>query len=411
MSRHPVRFPLLAALALAAGCSDAPSAPVSLARPSAAVAGGEGQPERIAGQYIVVFRDDVRDAPGLARQLVAAHGGTLRFTYQHALRGFAAALPDAAVAALQSNPNVERVAPDVLVHAAATQTRATWGLDRIDQRALPLSKTYTYTETGAGVRVYILDSGIRFDHAEFASASGSRAVPGYDAMSDGRNGADCNGHGTHVAGTVGGTTYGVAKGVTLVSVRVLGCDGSGPNSGVAAGIDWITADVAARSQAARQPAVVNVSLLDPATDILDIPVRNSIASGITFAVAAGNGGFFGGVNACDYSPARVPEAITVSATTSSDARASYANYGSCVDLFAPGSSISSADYNSRTRITVKSGTSMAAPHVAGAAALYLERNRAASAQDVAAAVLASATSGTVTNAGSGSPNRLVYTGH
>jgi subtilisin family serine protease len=362
-----------------------------------AAAPGNSGAEVIPDQYIIVFKQDVRDVPGLARRLAAAHGRSPRFVYEHALKGFAAQLPAAAAAALARNPNVAYVEQDQVVHAfETTQPNATWGLDRSDQRALPLSGTYTYTPTGAGVTVYIIDTGIRTDHAEFGGAGG-RASSGFDAIGDGRNGNDCNGHGTHVAGTVGGTTYGVAKAVKLVAVRVLNCNGSGTTSGVIAGVDWVKANHV-------KPAAANMSLGGGASTSLDNAVKNSIAAGVTYAIAAGNSN----ANACNYSPARVAEAVTVGATTSSDARASYSNFGSCLDLFAPGSSITSAWYTSATATNTISGTSMAAPHVAGVAALYLQTNATATPAAVANAIATTATSGKVTSAGTGSPNKLLF---
>ena len=385
------------------GCRDAASPHPSLPRADASAATRAAPApearglETIPGQYIVVFNDDVRDVPGLARRLAADHGGAPRFVYERALKGFAARIPDAAAAALGRNPNVARVEQDQVVRVSATtQASATWGLDRSDQRALPLSGSYTYTPTGAGVTVYIIDTGIRFDHAEF----GARAVSGHDVI-DGGTADDCNGHGTHVAGTVGGTTYGIAKGATLVGVRVLDCEGSGTMSGVIAGVDWVTGQKTANPDV---PVAANMSLGGGASSALDDAVQRSISAGITYAVAAGNDGY----NACYYSPARVAQAITVGATTSSDARASYSNHGSCLDLFAPGSSITSAWYTSSSATGTISGTSMATPHVAGVAALYLERNPGATPQQVRDAIVSSATSNVVTGAGTSSPNKLLY---
>ena len=351
--------------------------------------------EFVPGQYIVVFRNDVQDPATLAQSLIRAHGAAHRFTYTHAIKGFAATMSDAAAAALAHNPRVAYVEQDQVMHAITTETNATWGLDRIDQRALPLNGTYSYTPTGAGVTAYIIDTGIRFDHAEF----GGRAATGIDEVTAGGDAADCNGHGTHVSGTVGGATYGVAKSVSLVAVRVLDCSGSGTTSGVVAGIDWVTAHHAT-------PAVANMSLGGGASTSLDDAVRQSVSSGVTYAIAAGNSN----ADACSYSPARVAEAITVGATTSSDARASYSNFGTCLDLFAPGSSITSAWYTSSTATNTISGTSMATPHVTGTAALYLETNPTASPSAVTSAIVGSATSGVVASAGTGSPNKLLYSG-
>lgn len=383
-----------ASLALAAcESSRSPVEPRAARTPDVNYAVVTAQPEVIPGQYIVVFKADVQDPAGLAQRLIQAHGASHRRTYLHAIKGFAANMSDAAAAAIARNPQVAYVEQDQVMHAITTEANATWGLDRIDQRALPLNGTYTYTPTGAGVTAYIIDTGIRFDHVEF----GGRAVTGIDEVTAGGTAADCNGHGTHVSGTVGGATYGVAKSVQLVAVRVLDCSGSGTTSGVVAGIDWVTGNHTT-------PAVANMSLGGGASTSLDDAVRSSITSGVTYAIAAGNSN----ANACSYSPARVTEAITVGATTSSDARASYSNYGSCLDLFAPGSSITSAWYTSSTATNTISGTSMATPHVTGTAALFLETNPGASPSAVASAIVASATSGVVSSAGTGSPNKLLY---
>ena len=345
--------------------------------------------------YIIVFRDGVRDVPGLARQLVAQGGGTLGHTYQSALKGFSASMPAAAVEGLRRNPNVELVEADQEMSIVTTQSNATWGLDRIDQRDLPLSTTYSYDVDGTGVRSYILDTGIRASHTGF----GGRVSSGFTAINDGRGTEDCNGHGTHVAGTVGSATWGVAKNTALVAVRVLNCRGSGTTSGVIAGIDWVTANHL-------KPAVANMSLGGGASTALDNAVANAVAAGVTFVVAAGNSN----ANACNYSPARAPSAVTVGATTSSDARAAYSNYGSCLDIFAPGSGITSAWHTNNTATNTISGTSMASPHVAGAAALYLDDNPGASPAAVATALTGNATTGKVTGAGTGSPNRLLFVG-
>jgi len=364
---------------------------------------------QIPDRYIVVFADGtdraavdaaLMEAEAAAASSLDAAGNpqtlSLHYRYDAALVGFAASMPASSLDALKKNPNVVNIEADQVITLSATQSPVTWGLDRIDQRNLPLSNSYTYNNTGAGVTAYIVDTGILFGHTEF----GARASFGYDAF--GGNGADCNGHGTHVAGTVGGSTYGVAKGVTLKAVRVLNCSGSGTNSGVIAGVNWV-----ASHHAAGAPAVANMSLGGSVSSALDTAVKNAINDGVTFAVAAGNSNR----NACNYSPARVAAAITVGATTSSDARASYSNYGSCLDLFAPGSSITSAWYTSTSATNTISGTSMATPHVAGVAALYLQSNTSASPATVRDAIVNNATTGKVTSPGSNSPNRLLFTAY
>ena len=354
----------------------------------------------IPGRYIVVLEDWAAGARGVdsnaeavAEELSLVYGGKIDRVFKHALNGYVAELNDKAAEELSKDNRVLYVEQDSEVSIDATQTGATWGLDRIDQRDRPLNGTYTYTPTGSGVNAYIIDTGIRRTHNDF----GGRAFAGFDAIGDGQNSNDCNGHGTHVAGTVGGTTYGVAKSVRLYAVRVLNCSGSGSNSGVIAGVDWVT-------QNRVRPAVANMSLGGGASSALDTAVNNSIASGVTYAVAAGNSN----ANACNYSPARVGNALTVGSTTSSDARSSFSNFGSCLDIFAPGSSITSAWYTSNTATNTISGTSMASPHVAGVAALYLQGNPTASASTVNAAIINSASTSKLTSIGTGSPNRLLY---
>jgi subtilisin family serine protease len=367
------------------------------------------QPARIIpGQYIVVYKDNPAVLSALKslqagrvslqslQSLGLEAGSTVQHVYTSALLGVAANLSDGAVAALKQDPRVDFVEADQWMESSTTQSPATWGLDRIDQRDLPLSNTYSYTATGSGVRAYIIDTGIRTSHGEFAG----RASAGFDSIGDGQNGQDCHGHGTHVAGTVGGSTYGVAKEVSLVAVRVLSCSGSGSNSGVIAGVDWVR-------QNAVKPAVANMSLGGGASTALDNAVTNAINSGVVFAVAAGNSNR----NACNYSPARTAAAITVGATTSTDARASYSNYGSCLDIFAPGSSITSAWIGSDSALNTISGTSMATPHVAGVSALYLSANPSATPLTVRDALVNNATTGKVTNRGRNSPNRLLFSNY
>ncbi|MDO3705457.1 S8 family serine peptidase [Micromonospora sp. C28SCA-DRY-2] len=385
----------VAALAMVAAATPAMAAePVGVIRS----AGGD---TAVADSYIVVFKDSAvgRSAVGdNAQRLVGRHGGTVARTYGAALRGFEVRVGAKAAARIAADPAVAYVEQNHTVTISGTQTNPpSWGLDRIDQRNLPLNNSYTYPNTASNVRAYVIDTGVLYGHNDF----GGRAVSGFDAV-DGGSADDCNGHGTHVAGTVGGSAYGVAKGVQIVGVRVLNCQGSGTNAQVVAGIDWVTAN-------AVKPAVANMSLGGGANSSIDTAVTNSINSGITYAVAAGNGDIFGNrQNACNYSPARVASAITVGATQNNDAAASFSNFGTCVDILAPGVNITSAWHTGNTATNTISGTSMASPHVAGAAALVLSANPSWSPQQVRDSLVNNATPNVVTNPGTGTPNRLLY---
>ena len=351
-----------------------------------------------ANDYVVVLRDSVTRPMMIARSQ-NVRVSAISHVYRHALKGYAATLSGPMVASLRADPRVESVTLDGTVSIAETQTGATWGIDRIDQPGLPLSTTYDYVSTGLGVTAYVIDTGINIAHTDF----GGRAVNGWDFIGKDQTAEDCNGHGTHVAGTIGGTTYGVAKQVTLVAVRVLDCNGSGSFSGVIAGIDWVTG-----VHAAGAPAVANMSLGGGAYKPVDTAVANSIADGVVYAVAAGNSN----ADACRYSPARTPAAITVAATTMTDARATYSNYGRCVDINAPGSSITSAWSTSVTATNTISGTSMATPHVAGAAARYLQQFPSSTPTEVRDALYVGASRDVVTGISkrpyNSTPNRLLY---
>lgn len=384
---------LAAALALGAqtGASAEPA-------PAEAAVHYAGAPNGVPGSYLVVLdpaRASARTPRG--RSVVERFGGTVRRTYDSALNGFSAQMSQRQARRLAADPAVVAVAQNRKLRLDSTQpSPPSWGVDRIDQRRLPLNESYTYPNAaGQGVTAYVIDTGINISHQDF----GGRASYGYDAIEDDFEADDMHGHGTHVAGTLAGTTFGVAKQAKVVAVRVLDWNGEGTTEQVVAGIDWVTRN-------AVKPAVANMSLGGDPDEVLDAAVRGSIASGITYAVAAGNQT----MDASGHSPARVSQALTVGATNDHDARSSYSNFGPLVDLFAPGDSITSAVFWGDDWSTVMSGTSMATPHVAGAAALYLADHRTATPAQVAGALTASASTGAVLGAGPGSPDRSLYVG-
>ncbi|MFB7233548.1 S8 family peptidase [Streptomyces sp. NPDC056269] len=386
----------VAVTALTLGTLSALPAAASPAAPEGVIenAGAEGT---IAGSYIVTLDESAPAETAKGRAVAARFGAKIERTYTSAINGYAVELSEAQARKLAADPAVASVVQNRVFTVDGTQpSPPSWGLDRIDQRALPLNQSYTYPDSaGQGVTAYIIDTGVRITHSDF----GGRASNGYDAIDNDNTAQDGHGHGTHVAGTVAGTSYGVAKKAKIVGVRVLNNQGSGTTAQVVAGIDWVTRN-------AVKPAVANMSLGGGVDSALDTAVRNSIASGVTYAVAAGNDN----ANASNYSPARVAEAITVGSTTNTDARSSFSNYGSALDIFAPGSSITSSWNSSDSATNTISGTSMATPHVAGAAAVYLAGNPTATPAQVSTALTTAATPNVVTNPGSGSPNRLLYVG-
>jgi subtilisin family serine protease len=386
------------AMVLAAAAGAGPAQALGPDRLGAIV--GAGRPGTIPGAYLVVLHENAVTSHGVAAHaadLTARYGGRVGHTYHAALTGFSVTMNEPAARRLAADPAVAYVEQDQMFQLAGTQNNPpSWGLDRIDQRDLPLNSRYVYPNTASNVRVYVLDTGIRTTHTDF----GGRATHGRDTVDNDNNASDCHGHGTHVAGTIGGAAHGVAKAVRLVAVRVLNCAGGGSTAQIVAGVDWVTAN-------AVRPAVANMSLGGGANTTIDNAVANSIASGISYAIAAGNSN---GANACSFSPARVPAAITVGATRINDARASFSNVGTCLDLFAPGEDIRSAWWTSNTATNTISGTSMAAPHVAGAAAMALSAHPSWTPAQVRNDLVNRATTGKVTSPGTGSPNRLLFTG-
>ncbi|WP_329545400.1 S8 family peptidase [Streptomyces sp. NBC_01356] len=358
---------------------------------------GAGAPGSVSGSYIVTLKGGTSAPSPAGRSIAEKYGARISHAYGTALNGYAVTVDEKQARRLAADSRVASVVQDTRVALDHSQKNPpSWGLDRIDQRGLPLNKSYTWPESaGKGVTAYVIDTGIRITHKDF----GGRASYGWDFVGNDKTAKDGNGHGTHVAGTIAGTKYGVAKKTKVVAVRVLDNNGAGTTAQVIAGIDWVT-------KHARKPAVANISLGGYANAQLDAAVRNSIASGVTYAVAAGNDGLPAGL----YSPARVKQALTVGASDRTDARASFSNTGAILDLFAPGVAITSASYASDTGKATYSGTSMASPHVAGAAALYLADHTRATPAQVGKALVKQAVPGKISGAGLGSPNRLLQVG-
>jgi subtilisin family serine protease len=401
VGRHTLRFACLSAVGAVAltmsACQDAvtPTGNLEFSPRSAPSRASTNSYSRIPDEYIVVLKDGVTDIRGRANALVSAHSGRLGSTYERALKGFSVHMSAAAAEALANDPDVLSVEQAQEVVPASVESSPGWGLDRIDQATLPLNGLYNYSQTGSGVHVYVVDAGIRSTHTEF----GGRVGQGFTTVSDAYGTTGCGNHGTHVAGIVGGAQYGVAKNVTLHSVRVFDCNGVTSTADIISAVDWMTANVV-------RPAVVEMALTTALSSTLNSAIQNSISAGITYVAAAGSNMS----DACSYSPSSVSGAITVAAIGGSDFQSTYTNVGSCVDLYAPGDQILSAFATDDNITGQMTGTSQASAFVAGAAALYLETHPQASPAEVAQAIVSGATVGVVKGVTLNTPNLLLRVG-